>query len=351
MRDVNNSTPTPIIVLNWNGFDDTVECIDGLLRQTYTNYVVHLIDNGSDSDDFDRLSDRYGYESKIRIRANADNLGFTRGVNQELQSILRQEPRPGEVALLNNDAVPAPDWLENLLLARASSGREVIASRMVSYHQHDQLDNAGHIWLDTGEILPRGPGQPTQSFDEPADLVGACAGAALYSTHLIGEIGLFDPFFQTGYEDAEFGLRAFLAGYPTRYEPKAVVFHKISQSVDKIRSPAYAVKIQTNINYTYLKLAPVTLMIANGPFIAIKTIGVILVAALTLRRRIIYAHVHALIETVRSLRTIKNNRRSVAHLRRIPVASALAVQVFFLPRYLDYFRRFILTGKKTVFEK
>ena len=73
---------------------------------------------------------------------------------------------------------------------------------------------------------------------------------------MLEEIGLFDEFFSTGYEDAELGLRAMLAGYTQIFAPEAVVRHRIGASIDKIRDRRYAVRLQVNINYTYLKLMP-----------------------------------------------------------------------------------------------
>lgn len=340
-----------IIVLNWNGLEDTVECVDALQQQTYADFLLHLVDNGSDGNDAAALAQRYAGDQRIRLTTNAENLGFTGGVNRTLDAVLNGAEPPRAVVLLNNDTLPEPAWLESLVGAWHQGQASIVASCMINYYHHDQLDNAGHIWLDSGEILPRGTSQPPANFDRPAQIVGACAGAMLVSTALLRKIGAFDPFFETGYEDAEFGLRAFLAGYPTCYAPQARIFHKVSRSVDRIRSPRYAMRIQTNINYTYLKLAPWPLILLNSPWLLIKTVGVIGVAMLTLRGALVRAHLAALQDTWASRSQIMAARRQFQPLRRISVWRAWRAQRFFLPRYLRYFRDFILTGNKTVFER
>lgn len=347
-----NLGTVPIIVLNWNGLADTIECIDSLTQQQhYQDFVVQLIDNGSSGDDFDQLTRRYASHARIKLSANATNLGFTGGVNAALRGVLAQSPTPEAVVLLNNDTVPDEHWLDRLVQACIDQQAAIVGSRMVNYFDEQELDNAGHVWLSSGEILPRGAGDGPGKFAEPAWLMGVCAGAVLIRTDLFEQIGLLDDFFHTGYEDAEFGLRAYLAGFPSYYEPEAVVRHKMSQSVDKVRSPAYARQIQVNINYTYGKLAPATLALWNAFPIFLKTLGVLSIAALSGRFQLLRAHLTALIETLRIVPTIWKARRAAGPLRKTTWRQARQIQTWFLPIHFRYFRRYILTGKKTVFEK
>ncbi|MFK7957287.1 MAG: glycosyltransferase family 2 protein [Lysobacterales bacterium] len=348
---MNSTAPTPIIVLNWNGLDDTLECVESLLTQSEQNFVIHLVDNGSAGDDFDQLNTRYAGHEQVKLMSNASNLGFTRGVNQALRSVLNQPQPPKQVVLLNNDTVVDSRWLEHLIKASREQNMDIVGCQMVNYYRPGELDNAGHIWMDSGEILPRGTGEPAAKYQTAETLIGVCAGAMLISTRLLEEIGLFDEFFQTGYEDAEFGLRAFVAGYGSYYEPKALVHHKISQSVDKVRTQEYALRIALNINYTYGKLAPPLVMACNAPFLAIKTLGVLLVALMSGRMVLFRAHLGALGATWRALPEIRAARKSTHALRKTSSGQLLRAQRFFLPRHLSYFRRYILSGKKTVFER
>ena len=338
-----------VVILNWNGLDDTLECIADLLKSTYSNFVVHLVDNGSDGEDAHQL--RASIEdARVHVSANPSNLGFAKGVNKVVEEIL-EDPSVEYVALLNNDTSVDPGWLTALVRCAQKHDAALIASRMVNYFDRDRLDNAGHVWLNTGEILPRLTGRPVAEASEECKLVGACAGAALYRADLLRDIGLFDEYFSTGYEDAEHGLRAFLCGYTTVYSPDAVVYHKVSQSLDKVRDFNYAVSIQKNIHYTALKLTPVTVGLVNLPFVLLKLVMVPLTAAIFGRMTLARAHLRANGQTLRDFSLARKARRQWRHRRRVGFWNCWKFQRFFLSVYVGYFFRYMLTGRKTVFER
>ena len=93
----------PVIVLNWNGLEDTLECMEVLLKQSYSNFHVFLVDNGSEKSDLNALQENFSNNDKVSIIANAQNLGFTKGNNRIIEMILREYPDGEYIALLNND--------------------------------------------------------------------------------------------------------------------------------------------------------------------------------------------------------------------------------------------------------
>ena len=342
----------PVIVLNWNGLDNTISCIDHLLASEAVDYRIILVDNASSGDDYPELTARYGDHPKIELRRNPTNLGFARGMNQILAELLAAEPaqRPRYAALLNNDAFPEPGWLAALVQMAESTGAGAVASRMRRHDNPDLLDNTGHVFLNTGEVLPRGSAEPAEHYDQPAEVLGSCGGACLLCLDLLADIGLFDEFYSTGYEDAELGLRAWLAGYRQVYQPAAQVRHKVGASIDKIRDLEYAVALQVNINYAYFKLMPAVVIAFNAPWILLKTLGLLLVPALTGRWRLLKVQWLALKRTAAQWTDIRHARRRRAPLR-IRRRDILRGQEFFLRRYWHYFRRFVLGREKTIFER
>ena len=339
-----------VVVLNWNGLSDTIECIDALLSQTYRSRHIVLIDNGSDGDDYEQLQARYGDIPEITLCRNAANLGFTRGVNRALRQLVGVNGLQ-YIALLNNDAVPELDWLARIIETAETTGAAAVASKMVNYYDCDHLDNAGHIFLSTGEVLPRGGSQPVARFSNRATVIGPCAGAALYRTSLFWDIGLFDEYFVSGYEDAEFGLRATLGGYSTAYDPTAVVYHKISRSVDKIRDLNYAVKLAQDINYTYIKLMPGPLLWGGAPLLLTKVAVICITAAVLGRWRLLRVQYLALRSTWQQRAILAEYRREHRGFRRLSSFQVWRLQTCFLPTYIGYFRRYILRRKPTVFER
>jgi len=269
-------TPVPIIIINWNGIDDTLECIDSVLKQDFTDFQIHLIDNDSDNDEGIRLAEQFKGSNKITVYQNEDNLGFAIGHNRWYEQYSPEYKSP-YIVLLNNDTSVEPNWLNELISCAKKNQADIIASKMIDYYDRSKMDNAGHKMINTGEILPIGHGEPIEKYDEEFENIGACAGACLYTTKLIDHLGFFDPYFSTGYEDAEFGLRAVIANYKSIYCPKAIVYHKMGQSIKKIFDSKYALMIQTSILYTYFKLMPTFKIFTDIPSFIFKFISMLII--------------------------------------------------------------------------
>jgi GT2 family glycosyltransferase len=340
----------PVIVLNWNGATDTIECVNAVLTQTCADFLLYLVDNGSGEMDVKTLREAFGNHPKIRLILNEVNYGFTRGCNHVLADILQNE-NPEYIALLNNDATPEPQWLERLVERARRHEAGMVSSRMINYYDRSRMDNAGHFMLNTAEILPAGHGEPVEHYGSPFENMGACAGAALYSTAMLRDIGLFDEYFDTGYEDAELGLRAGILGYKTIYEPSAIVYHKVSRSVSRIRDLKYLTKIQTNIFYTYLKLMPASVILINLPFIGVKYLCVVVFDLAFWRGRFLRMFIEAFYAVLfrdRAL-TLKNRRRFLSRQRPISAIRLIRKQTFFLRHDLKRLFKYLIDRKGNLF--
>ena len=269
-----------VIVINWNGYDDTVACIKSLFAQSHDNFQIFLVDNGS-NEDAGKLKDTFENEKRIKLHMLPKNIGFTPATNLVLTDLLATNFE--YVAMINNDTVCEPNCLEEMLHGMQKLNCDMISSKMIQFNHSHKMDNAGHFMLNTAEILPIGYNDSITQYNEVKNNIGPCAGGALYRVKLFKEVGLFDTFFNTGYEDAEFGLRACLLGFKSYYWPKAIIHHKGGASLKKVRNLQYITKIQQDIFYTYLKLMPTYVVIFNLPFIIAKYIVVLLMDLLMLR--------------------------------------------------------------------
>jgi GT2 family glycosyltransferase len=188
------------------------------------------------------------------------NLGFAGANNVVLETVTSPY-----VALLNNDAVPHPSWLSALksaLDARPEAG--FAASRMVFADSPGVIDRAGDSYTRAGAGRLRGRGEPVSRYDKSEFVFGACAGAALYRTELLDEIGLFDEDFFILYEDVDLSFRAQLMGYRCLYVPEAVVHHRVSSSIthDSWKSIYYG---HRNLEWVYVKDMPRGLILRTLP--------------------------------------------------------------------------------------
>jgi GT2 family glycosyltransferase len=241
-----------VIVVNWNGKKFIAECLDGLRKQTYKDHSIVLVDNGSNDGSLELVHRKYPEVKTIPL---AENLGFAVANNRAIQSIGTQY-----VALLNNDAVPQPGWLENLLKAlEMNPAAGMAASKMLLYDRPDTIDRAGDIYTTAATALLNGRGQPSNNFNNPAWVFGACAGAAVYRKRLLDDIGLFDEDFFLLYEDVDLSFRAQLRGYRCIYVPDAIVYHKASSSIGD-DSPISVYYSHRNLEWVYIHNMPGSLI-------------------------------------------------------------------------------------------
>ncbi|HKM92313.1 MAG TPA: glycosyltransferase family 2 protein [Prolixibacteraceae bacterium] len=337
-----------VVILNWNGLADTIECVESVLKQSFTNYKIFLVDNASSSYEFDALSQRFGQYSNFEMMRNSTNIGFGIAHNLVFEKLITHGYKT--VALINNDAVAQNDWLEKSLQVLEAENADIVACKMVQYYRRDLLDSAGLKMLNTGEILPRGHGYSAERFRRVDHVVSFCAGACLMQLSVIEKIGGFDPFFDTGYEDAELGLRATVSGHKIVYAPEAVVYHKMGQSLVKIKSHKRTLKIMRDVNYSALKNLPLANLVFNFPFYFVRNLFVVVLFGLSCRWRYISYFFNALFCTLQvDFKIILKNRELVN--KKIGFFAMLNKQEFFVRHDFARFINFIVKRKPHKFEQ
>ncbi len=188
---------------------------------------------------------------EVKTIALPENLGFAKANNVAIKSLNTEY-----VALLNNDAVPHPKWLENLSKALENHPEAGIAASKMLFHRNPkQIDRAGDVFTTSGTALLRGRGKPSETYNEKEYVFGACAGAALYRTEMLRNIGLFDEDFFLLYEDVDLSFRAQLAGYKCIYVPEAVVYHVGSNSIGD-DTPTSVYYSHRNLEWVYIQNMP-----------------------------------------------------------------------------------------------
>ena len=215
-----------IIVLNWNGLKDTIECLESLRKVTYPNYEVTVVDNASEGNDVEVLREKFaGY---VHVIQNDKNYGFAAGNNIGIRHALQQDP--GYVLLLNNDTAVDPGFLEELVgVAVANTKLGILCPKIYWYHQPDD------VWFEGGFKVNLWRGTCTRNrrldFSQPIIPSEVATGAAmLIRRETIEKIGLLpeDHFF--GVEDFDYSLHALREGLSIAVATKAKVWHKGSQS-------------------------------------------------------------------------------------------------------------------------
>ncbi|MCK5475868.1 MAG: glycosyltransferase family 2 protein [Candidatus Pacebacteria bacterium] len=218
-----------IILLNWNGKEDTLECLKSFEKIKYNNYEVIVVDNGSEDDSVSKIRKYY---PKINIIENKKNLGFAGGNNVGIEYAI--DNCADYVLLINNDTIVEEDFLTELVKVGESDEKIGLLGSKIYFHSEKKriwtaggkvnwLKNKGtHIGLDEIDV-----GQYDR-IREVGYLTGCCL---LIKREVIEKIGGLEESYFLYYEDTDFSLRAQNIGYKCVYVPESKIYHKISRSI------------------------------------------------------------------------------------------------------------------------
>ncbi len=206
-----------VVVLNYNGLRYLERCLSSLLAQTYSDFEVIVVDNGSSDDSVNYIESHY---PQVTVVKNSDNLGFSGGTNVGIA-----RAKGDYILTLNNDTYLDQDFLKHIIkpmLYVDSVG--MCASKMI--FPDGRINSTGICLSRSGAAWNRGMFEVDRGqYEASIDIFGPCAGAALYRKKMLEEVGLFDEDFFLYMEDVDLAFRAKLAGWGCTYVHKAVAFH------------------------------------------------------------------------------------------------------------------------------
>jgi len=272
-----------IVLVNWNGWRDTVECLESLLRSRYGRWFVVCVDNGSADGSteqiraycsgevqvespffpydpatkpvsFERIS---AAEAHARARAgpppadrsvvvieNGGNLGFAKANNQGTRFALEAR-RPEYCLFLNNDTVVDPDLLGAFVRAADRHPRGGFFGPKTYYYDHqgrrDVINFAGgRLDMVHGQTWHIGQNEVDEGQHDREREVDWVEGSCLFvRSALLEQIGLLDPSYFAYFEENDLVLRGRRAGYGAVYVPEARLWHKVSASSKRSPTKLY----------------------------------------------------------------------------------------------------------------
>ena len=248
-----------VIVVNWNGEEYLGECLRSLRGQTFSDFEVILVDNGSTDRSVEHVQANFG--GWVRILKNAQNKGFSGGNNRGIREACGKY-----IVLLNNDARADAHWLEELVkIAEENPRVGMLACKIYLQEKSKILDNAGHLIYPDGLNRGRGRLEVDHGQYEKLEEVFFPSGcASLYRRTMLEEIGPFDEDFFAYGDDTDIGLKGRLAGWKCLYVPQAVVYHRYSRSSGSY-SPLKAFYVERNRVWIAIKYFPLSLLL-RAPF-------------------------------------------------------------------------------------
>lgn len=219
------------------------------------------MDNGSADCSTDNLITSWA-QLNLRIERLPSNLGFAVANN-----IGARLASGKYLALLNADAFPEPDWLEQLLKAAEDNPEfTFFASRQIQADTPELLDGTGDAYHASGLAWRQNYNHLAAKYGaQSCEVFSACAAAALYARDDFIKAGGFDEDYFSYFEDVDLGFRLRLLGGRCLYVPQAVVYHVGSASTGKSSDFAFY-HGHRNLVWTFFKDMPAALFWVYLPF-------------------------------------------------------------------------------------
>lgn len=279
-----DSPRVSIIILNWNGWEDTIECLESLFQIIYPNFNVIVVDNASEDDslkkvreycsgqlkvessyfdcdhtnkpipifEYDNLfngpetfehiknfENTKSSENQLILIKNDENYGFPGGNNIGIKFALKFLNQD-YFLLLNNDTVVDKTFLTELIKkGKSKENVGILGPKIYFYDEPNTIWGAGckiswkfsrGVQIGTNEL---DHGQ----YDKIKEVEYVNGSAFLIKTEVIKKIGLMDENYFLYFEESDWTLRANQAGYKSLYVPKAQIWHKVSRSGGGISKP------------------------------------------------------------------------------------------------------------------
>lgn len=217
-----------VVIVTWNGLEDTVHCLTALRRATTPDLRIILVDNGSRDGTVAAVS---RYFPEVVVIANPENRGYVAANNQGIAWALFEGA--DWILLLNNDVEVTPDAIAELLrVGEQVPDAGILGPRMQRTLRPDIIDLGGDFDFRWGTVNLRRY-EPALAKRDWLDIDYVWGCALLVRAAVLREIGLLDPVYVAYFEDADLCLRARKAGYRTVVALRADVLHKVGGSGEK----------------------------------------------------------------------------------------------------------------------
>lgn len=214
-----------VIILNFKVKDETIKCVESVLKSSYKNIDIIVVDNDSE----DGSAQVINNFPQVDFIQTGKNLGYTGGNNIGINRALAKAA--DYIFILNPDATIQKDTIENLVKVAQNSEAGIFGPRIL-FGDRKTIWYAGGI-IDLNNVLGihRGLDEKDKKQYETIEETGFVSGAAMFvKTGVFKQIGLFDERYFLYLEDMELCFRARKAGIRIMYVPKAVVYHENAKS-------------------------------------------------------------------------------------------------------------------------
>lgn len=273
MEELETGRPlVSVVILNWNGGDEVIECLRCIFEQTYSNIELVIVDNGSTDGSIERIK---AMHPEVMIIQNTDNLGYARGMNVGIRHVSGKF-----VVLLNQDAALEKSYIKtavNIFLKNETIG--MVAGRVIRSGDacKDSLPQQICGMMMRWHLRPVG----NLACNHTSEVFGPMFACAMIRRATLEDVRcqLYGDFFDEDYfayhEDVDLCFRVILRGWRTIYSPELKLYHRQGSSTGgKIRAVHKSLFFQRhifkNIYLTTLKDIPLGLLLWIGPLVVLS---------------------------------------------------------------------------------
>jgi GT2 family glycosyltransferase len=226
-----------IIVLNYNGQKYIADCLDSILKNSYTNYELIVVDNASTDRSLKIIKDNFSNHPKVKIIASPTNLGFSGGNNLGIEQSKGQY-----VVFVNNDTTVPLDWLTPLVETMETDPSIGVAQSMIYTIDGKKIQAAGFLYsngLIKKEQLFLGKSSDID-FEPVFEVSFVCGASMIIRREILEKMGAFEPEIPFFYDDTLLSLKTLLSGKKAVTVSASKIFHVGSASdVWKTRFTTY----------------------------------------------------------------------------------------------------------------
>jgi len=227
-------SPIYIVVLTYNHYEETYECLKSLFESNNKDFKVVLVDNGSEDGTPEQVRRDF---PTVGVIENGQNLGVPAGYNIGFLNAL--EAGAEYILMLNNDTILHPDMLDELLtVANADPKAGIVMPKILYHSKPDQVWSSGGRYRKfPPAILMNNPRQGVADTNRIIEFAPSCG--LLIHRRAFEKVGLFDPGYFFMYDDWDFSERVRTHGLNIWYAANAKLWHKVSTTTRGPRSPLF----------------------------------------------------------------------------------------------------------------
>ena len=206
-----------IIILNYNGGNIVLECVESVYQTKNIDFEIILVDNNSSDNSHFQCKKKF---PEIKLFCNKENMGLA------ARNIGIENSEGNFIVFLDSDTIVTPSWLQNLYCSFVKNGEGLYQPKLLEKSRPDFLNSAGNMINIFGLGFSRGKNEKDvgqfNKFQEISYTSGACT---FTSKQIIEKIGKINEILFSYHDDLDYGWRGQLLKIPSYYEPKSIVYH------------------------------------------------------------------------------------------------------------------------------